>query len=98
MKAQKMAQRKIKEVFFDWDGTFADTEAVSIQLTRRVLTDYANAVFGRPMTEQIDKLEMRGKDFGQIGRQFQEVLNAGLPDNEKVNIDIEDLRTRCRGT
>jgi HAD superfamily hydrolase (TIGR01509 family) len=88
-----MTQGKIREVFFDWDGTFADTEAVSIQLTRRVLTDYANSVFGRPMQEQIDKLEMRGKDFGQIGRQFEAVLNAGLPDGAKITIDIEDLRT-----
>ena len=88
-----MTQGKIREVFFDWDGTFADTEAVSLQLTRRVLSDYANSVFGRPMQEQIDKLDMRGKDFGQIGRQFEAVLNADLPEGAKISIDIEDLRT-----
>lgn len=84
--------RKLKEVFFDWDGTIAHTEAVSIAVTRRVLSNYANEAFGKPMTDVIDTLDMRGKDFGQIGRQFQDIINAGLPKDAQITIDIEDLR------
>lgn len=87
-----MTTTKLKEVFFDWDGTIAHTEAVSIEVTRRVLSNYANEAFGKPMTDVIDTLEMRGKDFGQIGRQFQDVINAGLPQDAQITIDIEDLR------
>jgi len=87
-----MTTTKLKEVFFDWDGTIAHTEAVSIEVTRRVLSNYANEAFGKPMTDIIDTLEMRGKDFGQIGRQFQDVINAGLPQDAQITIDIEDLR------
>lgn len=82
----------IKEVFFDWDGTIANTETISIVVTKGVLSEYANSLFGRPMTAEIDGLEMRGKDFGQIARQFQDVINKGLPDAAKITIDIEDLR------
>lgn len=88
-----MAGDPIKEVFFDWDGTFADTEAISISLTRRVLSDCANAVFGQPMQAQLDGIDMRGKDFGQIARQFQDAVNAGLQGAAPFVIDIEDLRT-----
>lgn len=87
-----MTTPKLKEVFFDWDGTIAHTEAVSIAVTRRVLTNYANEAFGKPLTDVIDQLEMRGKDFGQIGKQFQDIINAGLPKDAQVTIDIEDLR------
>jgi len=87
-----MTQPVIKEVFFDWDGTFANTEPVSLSVTRRVLSDYATRTFGRPMTAEIDSLDMRGKDFGQIARQFQDNINALLPATQQVNIDIEDLR------
>ena len=82
----------LKEVFFDWDGTIAHTEAISIQVTRRVLSDYANQTFGKPMNDTIDTLDMRGKDFGQIGKQFQDIINAGLPKDAHITIDIEDLR------
>jgi HAD superfamily hydrolase (TIGR01509 family) len=87
-----MTTPKLKEVFFDWDGTIAHTEAVSIEVTRRVLSNYANEAFGKPMTEEIGKLDMRGKDFGQIAKQFQDVINAGLPQDAKITLDIEDLR------
>lgn len=87
-----MTTTKLKEVFFDWDGTVAHTEAVSIEVTRRVLSSYANEAFGKPMTEEIGALEMRGKDFGQIAKQFQDVINAGLPQEAKITLDIEDLR------
>lgn len=73
----------IKEVFFDWDGTFAHTEPVSLTVTHRVLSDYATEKFGNPMTAQIDALDMRGKDFGQIGKQFQDIINRGLPADQK---------------
>lgn len=87
-----MTQPVIKEVFFDWDGTFANTEPVSLSVTHRVLSDYATSVFGNPMTAQIDKLDMRGKDFGQIAKQFQDLVNATLPTSQQVTMDIEDLR------
>ncbi len=87
-----MSKPTIKEVFFDWDGTFAHTEPVSLTVTHRVLSDYATEKFGNPMTAQIDALDMRGKDFGQIGKQFQDVINRGLPVDQKITIDIEDLR------
>ncbi len=87
-----MTTEPIKEVLFDWDGTCANTEEISATVTRRVLSDYANSVFGRPMTEAIDGLEMRGKDFGQIAKQFQNAVNAGLPENARVTLDIEYLR------
>lgn len=83
---------EIKEVFFDWDGTIADTEAISLSVTRRVLSDYANSVFGRPMAGELNQLDMRGKDFGQIGRQFQDIINKGLPPAEQITIDVEHLR------
>ncbi|MEZ0262691.1 MAG: HAD family hydrolase [Alphaproteobacteria bacterium] len=82
----------IKEVFFDWDGTIANTETISITVTKGVLCDYANAAFGRRMEEEVNGLEMRGKDFGQIAKQFQDIINKGLPDAAKITIDIEDLR------
>jgi HAD superfamily hydrolase (TIGR01509 family) len=85
-------QKDIREVFFDWDGTFADTEVISLALTRRVLSDYAASVFNQPMDKQLDSIEMRGKDFGQIARLFQDAVNAELPDDKKIVIDIEDLR------
>lgn len=93
-----MTDSSLKAVFFDWDGTFADTEPVSLAITRRVLSDYANGVFGRTafgrtIDDKLDRLDMRGKDFGQIGRQFQELVNEELPEGEKITIDIEDLRT-----
>lgn len=87
-----MTAPRIKEVFFDWDGTIAHTEAVSIDVTRRVLSAYATETFGKPMTAEINSLDMRGKDFGQIGKQFQDIINAGLPQNAQISIDIEDLR------
>ncbi|MFN7112763.1 MAG: HAD family hydrolase [Alphaproteobacteria bacterium] len=87
-----MTTPKLKEVFFDWDGTIAHTEAVSIEVTRRVLSNFANEAFGKPMTDEIGKLDMRGKDFGQIAQQFQDVINAGLPQDAKITLDIEDLR------
>lgn len=82
----------IKEVMFDWDGTIANTEPISVRVTRRVLSDYANSRFRKKMKSKIAKLDMRGKDFGQIAKQFQDILNAGLPEGAKVTIDIEDLR------
>ena len=92
-----MAENNFREVFFDWDGTFANTEPVSLTITRRVLSDYAQETlsekFSRAAEAKLDSLDMRGKDFGQIGRQFQDLLNADLLDAEKVTIDIEDLRT-----
>lgn len=87
-----MTQPIIKEVFFDWDGTFANTEPVSLSVTQRVLSEYATQAFGKPMTAEIDSLDMRGKDFGQIARQFQDLVNALLPATQQVTIDIEDLR------
>ncbi|MDE1152400.1 MAG: HAD family phosphatase [Micavibrio sp.] len=87
-----MTDNVIKEVMFDWDGTIANTEPISLVVTRRVLSDYANSVFGRPMDEQLNKLDMRGKDFGQIGLQFQDLLNDGVAADQKITIDIEDLR------
>ncbi len=83
---------QIKEVLFDWDGTVANTEPISTAVTRKVLSDYANSVFGRPMAAEIDGLDMRGKDFGQIAKQFENAVNAGLPETKRVAIDIEDLR------
>ncbi len=83
---------QIKEVMFDFDGTIANTEPISLVVTRRVLSDYANSLFARPMTDEIASLDMRGKDFGQIAKQFQDIINAGLPDASKITIDIEDLR------
>jgi HAD superfamily hydrolase (TIGR01509 family) len=87
-----MTQPLIKEVFFDWDGTFANTEPVSLAVTHRVLSEYATQAFGKPMTAQIDSLDMRGKDFGQIAKQFQDLVNALLPATQQVTLDIEDLR------
>lgn len=84
--------KKIKEVFFDWDGTFADTEGISIAVTRQVLLDHANDVLGISAKEQLDAIDMRGRDFGQIVKQFQDAVNAGLPENRKVALDAEDLR------
>ncbi|HYD18907.1 MAG TPA: HAD family phosphatase [Patescibacteria group bacterium] len=83
---------EIKEVLFDWDGTVANTEPISLTVTRKVLSDYANSIFGKPMTAEIDALDMRGKDFGQIAKQFEKAVNAGLPENSRVTLDIEDLR------
>jgi len=87
-----MTQPIIKEVFFDWDGTFANTEPVSVAVTRHVLSEYATQAFGRPMTAEIDSLDMRGKDFGQIAKQFQDMVNTLLPAAQRVTVDIEDLR------
>lgn len=83
----------IREVFFDWDGTFANTEKISLALTRKVLADYATETFGAPLNDKLDLLEMRGKDFGQIAKAFQDAVNAGLPESRQVKIDIESLRT-----
>lgn len=87
-----MKENAIKEVFFDWDGTFADTEVISLALTRKVLADYAMEALGSPMDAALDAIDMRGKDFGQIAKLFQQAVNAGLPENRMVEIDIEDLR------
>ena len=87
-----MTQPKIKEVFFDWDGTFANTEPVSLAVTHRVLSEYATQTFGNPMKAEIDSMDMRGKDFGQIAKQFQDMVNALLPTTQQVTLDIEDLR------
>lgn len=85
-------QNSIREVLFDWDGTFADTEIISLALTRKVLADYATETLGAPKDRELDAIDMRGKDFGQIARIFQDAVNAGLPENRKAGIDIEDLR------
>lgn len=87
-----MADKDIKEVMFDWDGTFADTEAISLVLTRRVLSEYATSVFGHPMQAQLDGLEMRGRDFGQIAKQFEDAVNSGLAEHIRFSLDVEDLR------
>lgn len=82
----------ITQALFDWDGNFANTEKISTEITRRVLTDYANSVFKNPMEDLIGRLEMRGKDFGQIAQQFQDVVNRQFDADHQVNLDIEDLR------
>ena len=88
-----MTQEPIREVLFDWDGTIADTEAISITVTRRVLSAYATSVFGHPMQAQLDGIDMRGKDFGQIVTLFENSVNLGLARAEpKFVIDTEDLR------
>lgn len=87
-----MTESGIKEVFFDWDGTFVDTETISLSITRRVLSDYATAVFGRSLDHQLDQLDMHGKDFGQVVRELLGLINEGKQGSEKVDIDIEDLR------
>ena len=87
-----MTDSLIKEVFFDWDGTFADTETISLALTRNVLAEHAMSVLGNGADKELDSIDMRGKDFGQIARQFQDAVNAGLPENRQIAIDIEDLR------
>ena len=88
-----MVEKPVTEVFFDWDGTFADTEAISITVTRRILSEYATSVFGHPMEAQLDGIDMRGKDFSQIVRQFEDAVNLGLAKlNLKFEIDAEDLR------
>ncbi len=87
-----MSRWKIREVMFDWDGTFADTEAISIALARQILSEHAAAFFGAPMHDHLDRIDMRGKDFGQIAKLFQESVNERLPEDAKIALDIEDLR------
>jgi HAD superfamily hydrolase (TIGR01509 family) len=87
-----MEQNTIREVLFDWDGTVADTEVISISLTKKVLADYAAENNVHNAGTLLDAIDMRGKDFGQIASLFNDAVNAGLPENKKLAIDIEDIR------